>query len=73
MSSLTEGTSIYYIHPEETNLFHPKEVQNVVSAINIRMNFCFSVENNVVPVEDILYMHNVDNMLTDAERYTARI
>ena len=44
----------------------------MVSAIKIQMNF-FSVENNVVPVEDILYMHNVDNTLTDAERYTARI
>ena len=25
MSVLTEGTSIYYIYPEEIKLFHPKE------------------------------------------------
>ena len=50
MSALTEGTSIYYISPEETNLFHLKEEKNVVSAIKIKMNFIY-VANNVVPVE----------------------
>ena len=35
MSALSEGTSIYYISHEETKLFHPKEVQNMVSAIKI--------------------------------------
>ena len=29
--SLPEGTSMYYISPEVTNLFHPKESQNMIS------------------------------------------
>ena len=36
MSSLPKGISKYYIFPEETNVFNPKEVKNVVSAINIQ-------------------------------------
>ena len=35
ISEILEGTSIYYISHEETKLFHPKEVQNMVSAIKI--------------------------------------
>ena len=73
MSALPEGMSIYYIPPEETNMFHPKEVLNVVNAINIQMGLFFSVSNNVVPVEDILEMHNVDKTLTKSDRYNARI
>ena len=68
--------SIYYISPEETKIFHPKEVQILVSAIKIRINLCFSVSKNVVPVEDILgilEMHNVDYVLTEVARYNARI
>ena len=34
---------------------------------------CFSVANNVMSVEDILEMHSVDNMLTEAVSYNARI
>ena len=45
----------------------------MVSAIKIRTNLCFSVAKNVVPVEDILDMHNFDNTLTETERYNARI
>ena len=37
------------------------------------MNFCFSVTKNLVPVEDILEIHNVDNTLTKSARYNARI
>ena len=33
----------------------------------------FSVANNVVPVEDILEMHNFDYTLTETARYNARI
>ena len=65
MSALTEGMIVYYISSKETKLLQPKEVQNVVSAIKIRMTF-FSEENNVVPVEDILGIHNVDDTLTEA-------
>ena len=65
--------SIYYISSEETKMFHMKEVQILVSAINIRMNLCFSVGNNVVPVENILEMHNIYDPLTEASRYNARI
>ena len=32
-----------------------------------------SVSNNAVPVEDIIYMQNIENALTEAERYNARI
>ena len=64
ISALPEGTSIYYISPEETRMFHPKEEQNVVIAIKIRMDPCFSVGKNVVTVEGILDIHNVDNVLT---------
>ena len=53
--------SIYYISPEETNLFHTKEVQKVVSTLNIRTNLCFSVVNNVLPAEYIIEMHSVDD------------
>ena len=35
-------------------MFLMKEGQNVVSAIKSRMNLCFSVAKNVVPVEDIM-------------------
>ena len=35
MSELLEGMSIYFISPEETNLFHPKEDHNMVSTIKI--------------------------------------
>ena len=73
MSALPEGTSKYNISPEETKLFHPEEGQNVVIAIKIRINLCFSVANNVVPVEDILNMHSVENTLAEAARYNARI
>ena len=45
----------------------------MVSPIKIQKNLCFSVAKNVEPVEDILEMHNVDNMLTEEERYNARI
>ena len=70
--SLLEGTSIYFIYSEETKLFHPKEVQNVVSKINIRMGF-FSVSNIFFPVEDIPEMHTFEGTLTEAERYNARV
>ena len=73
MSSLSEGTSIYYISPEETKLFHPKEVQNVVSSINIWMNLCFFVAKNVVTIEEIIEMKNVKDTLTEAARYDSRI
>ena len=33
----------------------------------------FSVANNVVPVEDILNICNVDDTLTEAERYNEMI
>ena len=49
MSALPEGTSIYYIYPEETKLIRPKEGQNLVGAINNQMDF-FAVEKNVLPV-----------------------
>ena len=62
MSALPEGASIYYISSEATNLFHSKEVQNVVRAIKIQLEFCSHLANNVVPVESILEMHNVDNL-----------
>ena len=45
----------------------------MVSTIKIRMKVCFSVANNVVPVEDILEMYNVDEMRTEAARYNTRI
>ena len=45
----------------------------MVSSIKIRMNLCFSVAKNVVPIGDILEMHNVENMLTEAARYNASI
>ena len=45
----------------------------MVSAIKIRTNMCFSVANNVVPVEDTLGMHNFDYTLTETARYNARI
>ena len=54
-------------------MFHPKEVQNLVSAIKSRMNFCFAVSNNVVPVEDILKVNDFDNTPTEAAIYNARI
>ena len=44
----------------------------MVSAINILVIF-FVVTNIVVPVEDIIDMHNVDNALTGEARYNARI
>ena len=37
------------------------------------MNFCFHVSNNVVPIEDILDMHNVYDTLPEAARYNANI
>ena len=64
---------IYYTSPESTKLFHPREGINVVSTIKIRMNLCFSVAKNVVPVEDIIEMHNVENKITKAEIYNASI
>ena len=45
----------------------------MVSAIKIHMNLCFSVANNVVPVEYIIEMHNVDGTITEAGRYSERI
>ena len=45
----------------------------MVSAIKIRINSCFYVANNVVPVEDVMNMHNVDNNLTESERHNVRI
>ena len=45
----------------------------MVIAIKIRMNLCFAVANNVVPDEDILDMHNIDNMITESEMHGARI
>ena len=59
MSALPEGLSIYYIYPESTKLFHPKEGVNLVSKINIRINLCFTVAKHLVHVEDILDMQNV--------------
>ena len=44
----------------------------MVSSMKIRIIF-FSVEKNVVPVEYIIEMHNVDDTLTEAARYNARI
>ena len=45
----------------------------MVSSINIQLNFCFAVANNVVSVEDIVEMHNDDDTLTESARYNARI
>ena len=45
----------------------------MVIAIKIRMVFRFAVTNNVVTVEDILDMHNVDDIIHEAERYDTRI
>ena len=70
---LLEGMIIYYIPPEETRLFRPKEGQIAVGAMKIRMNLCFAGANNLVPVEDILKMYNVDDTLSEAARYTSRI
>ena len=50
-------------------MFYPKEVPNLVSAIRIRIDLCFSIANNVVPVEDIREMYNIDDMLTEAVMY----
>ena len=44
----------------------------MVSTIKIQMNF-LNVENNVVPVEDILKMHNVDDTLPEVSGYNIRI
>ena len=73
MLAITEGTSIYYIYPGKSKLFHPKLVQNVVIAIKIQMNSCFPVAKNLVPVEDILEINNFDDTLNEAARYNARI
>ena len=43
----------------------------MVSEINIRNIFCLFLAKNVVPVEDIIEMHNVDDTLTEASRYIA--
>ena len=45
----------------------------MVSEIKIRIDFCFFIAKNVVPIEDILEMCGVDNMLNEVERYNARI
>ena len=45
----------------------------MVSAIKSRINFCFSEAISVVTVEDIIEMRNVDNALTEADIYNARI
>ena len=45
----------------------------MVIAIKIQTNLYFYVENNVVPVEYIIEMHSVGNMLTEAARYNASI
>ena len=45
----------------------------MVSAIKIQTDMCFSVANNVVPVEDIHEMNNFDDTLTETARYNARI
>ena len=45
----------------------------MVIAIKIQINLYFYVENNVVPVEYIIDMHSVGNMITEAERYNASI
>ena len=57
----------------KTKLFSQKEIPNVVSAIKIRIDSCFYVANNVVPVQDILDIHIVDDTITEAARYNARI
>ena len=44
----------------------------MVSAIKIQM-FFFAIANNVLPVEDIINMNNVDDMLTESARYNASI
>ena len=54
--ALQEGRNIYYISPEQTKIFYPKEGKNVVIAIKIQTNLCFSVKKNVVPVEDIVLL-----------------
>ena len=57
--------SIYYISPELTKLFRPKEGKNLVSAINSRMNLTFVAANNAVHVEDIIEINNVGNMINE--------
>ena len=73
VSALPEKTSIYYIFSEENELFRPKEVPNLVSAINIQTNLCFHVAKRILPVEDIHEMHSLGNMLTEAASYNTRI
>mmetsp|Transcript_22847 Transcript_22847/g.49599 ORF Transcript_22847/g.49599 Transcript_22847/m.49599 type:complete len:118 (-) Transcript_22847:37-390(-) len=58
-------TSIFYISTEAIKLFHPKEGQTVVDAIKNRMDLCFGVANNTVPLEAVLEMHDVDETMTD--------
>ena len=45
----------------------------MVIAIKIQINLYFYVAKNAVTVEDIIEMHSVGNMLTEAERYNASI
>ena len=71
-SEIPEYRSIYYISPEATNIFYPKEDQNLVSTIK-RLMIYFSEANNVVTFKDILDTQNVGDTITEAARYNANI
>ena len=72
ISALPEGTIIYYIYPEKPIYF----IQNRAKMWLVQsiLEWIFLLQKKiVVPLEDILEMHNVDNTLTEVAKYNASI
>ena len=55
---LTDETSIFSLSTNAINLFLPKYGQTIVAEMKFRMNLCFAVARNEVPVDIIIELHD---------------
>ena len=54
---LHDKTSKFFLFDNAINIFSPKDRQTVVAAMKWRMNLCFVLEQNEVPVDIVIELH----------------
>ena len=68
---LPDKTSIFSLSTNAINIFPPKYGQNIVVVMKCRMNMCFGVARNEVPVDIVLELH--DALVSETLRSNACI
>ena len=68
---LPDKTFILFLSTNSVNIFRPKYRQTVVAEMKFRMNLCFAVARNEVPVDIVFEIH--DALVSETARYNACI